>query len=402
MKRYAVVFLLCVLALILYVDRVCISSAKAMVAGDLGLTDQAMGIVFGAFSLGYALGQIPAGWFADRVGPRIALAAVVIAWSLFTGLTGAARGYTTLIVVRFLFGLGEAGCFPGSARVFSNWLPASERGIANGLTFSGSRIGAAFAYLLLPGVLDALGWRATFVVLGAAGVVWGTVWLLWFRDHPERPVAQAPEPTVGGRPLAFGEILRSPPMTLAMLQYFASNFTFYLGLSWMVPYLTSRYRLTPAEAGRYAMAPLLIATTSLWATGLLVDRIYRSRHFEWSRRFPAMLGFLLGIVGLVMLTRSATPQAAVVALTLAIYGVDMTVPPSWTHCVDIAGKNAGAVSGSMNAVGNLGSFLSAFTFPYLLARTGTPDTYFFVAAALNGVGLVSWIWMRPAGGLKKA
>jgi ACS family glucarate transporter-like MFS transporter len=162
------------------------------------------------------------------------------------------------------------------------------------------------------------------------------------------------------------------------------------------------YAFTPAEAGRYAMAPHRIATTSLWATGLLVDRLYRSRHFEWSRRLPAMLGFLLGITGPLMLTWAATPQVAVVALTPAIYGVDMTVPPSWTHCVDIAGKNAGAISGSMNAVGNLGSFFSAFTFPYLLAKTGTAGTYFVLAAVLNGAGLVSWIWMRPAGGRKKA
>jgi ACS family glucarate transporter-like MFS transporter len=400
-EKKLVVLGLFFLSLILYIDRVCISTAKTAVASDLLLTDTMMGVVFSIFSLGYALGQVPAGWFADRVGPRIALAAVVIAWSVFTGLTGTARSYAVLVVVRFLFGLGEAGCFPGAARVFYNWLPVSERGTANGVMFSGARIGAALSYLFLPGILARFTWRPTFLALGGIGVLWGLLWLFLFRDYPEKRIVQPPEPSVQGKPVSFGKTFTSVPMLLAMLQYFMSNFTFFLGLSWMLPYLQNRYHLTAAQAGHYAMVPFLFAATSLWVTGFLVDRIYASRFYRWSRRFPSMLGFFLAAAGLLCLTRAETPDLAVLFLTLAIYGVEMTVPPSWTHCVDIAGKNAGAVSGSMNAVGNLGSFLSAITFPFLYKWSGSPSAYFYLAAAMNAVGLVAWIGMQPTGGLQK-
>jgi MFS transporter, ACS family, glucarate transporter len=133
--RYVVVFALFVLSMITYIDRACIATAKDPISLELALADRAMGMVFGAFALGYALAQIPSGWFADKAGPRIALAVVAMAWSALTALTGAAWNLTSLVAIRFLFGVAEAGAFPGSARAICNWLPAGERGRANGVLF---------------------------------------------------------------------------------------------------------------------------------------------------------------------------------------------------------------------------------------------------------------------------
>ena len=157
--RYAVVFALFMLSMITYVDRVCIATAKDPISNELGLSDSVMGMVFSAFALGYALAQIPAGWFADKAGPRTALAVVVTAWSTLTALTGAAWSLSSLVTIRFLFGVGEAGAFPGSARAICNWLPAGERGRANGVLFSGSRLGAALAFPLLAWMLTRWHWR---------------------------------------------------------------------------------------------------------------------------------------------------------------------------------------------------------------------------------------------------
>ena len=156
-KRYFVLGALFLLSLILYVDRAAISSAKSAIAGELALSDTSMGWVFGAFSLGYAFAQIPWGWFADRVGPRLALAIVVALWSAFTSLTGLASRASWLLLTRFLFGVAEAGAFPGSARVFYNWLPAQERGIANGILFSGALLGGGLAFPLCHWLLDTYG-----------------------------------------------------------------------------------------------------------------------------------------------------------------------------------------------------------------------------------------------------
>ena len=392
MQRYLVVFALFVLSMITYIDRVCISSAKEPIAGELGLSDTAMGTVFGAFALGYALAQIPSGWLADRFGPRLALATVVAAWSLLTALTGAAWSFTSLVVIRFLFGVGEAGAFPGTARAFYNWLPAGERGRANGIVFSGSRIGAALSFPLFAWMLPSLGWRMSFVVLGLAGIGWAVVWLLWFRDHPDKPVSR--EHTDISQGMGFGQIIRSRGMALAMIQYFAGNFTFFICLSWMHPYLKSHYKLTDAEAAAYSMIPLLVGATAQWVTGFLVDRLYRSEHSEWSRRLPAMIGFTLAAAGVLAVAEMTTAAGAVACFTVATFGAEMTISPSWAYCVDIAGKNSGSVSAAMNMLGNLGSFVSANAFPWLYGMTGSAAAYFRVAAVLNVVAIACWWGMR--------
>ncbi len=158
-KRLAVLAALFSLSLILYLDRAAISSAKTPMATALSLSDAAMGAVFSAFALGYAFAQIPSGWFADHLGPRMALALVVALWSVFTVLTGVASGLGTLLVVRFLFGAAEAGAFPGSARVIYNWLPPRMHGIANGILFSGALVGGAVAFPFFQWLLGAHGWR---------------------------------------------------------------------------------------------------------------------------------------------------------------------------------------------------------------------------------------------------
>lgn len=392
MKRYWVVGALFLLSMITYIDRVCISTAKDPVARDLGLSDSAMGMVFSAFALGYALAQIPSGWFADRFGPRIALTLVVTAWSGLTALTGASWNVVSLLLIRFLFGVGEAGAFPGSARAIGNWLPAGERGRANGILFSGSRLGAAFAFPLLAWMLARWNWRTTFLLLGVAGAVWAVAWLTWFRDHPRTPVqttAPAASPHFGIR-----DVFRSGAIGLAMTQYFASNFTFFICLSWMLPYLKKQYRLADTEAASYAMAPLLLGAASQWVTGFLVDRLYRTRWRAWSRRIPGIIGFALAAIGVLAVTRAATPAGAVLCFTLAAFGADMTISPSWVYCADIAGKNVGSVSGSMNMLGNFGSFVSANAFPYLQRATGSASTYFYAAAALNIIGIACWFRMR--------
>jgi ACS family glucarate transporter-like MFS transporter len=323
---------------------------------------------------------------------RAALAAVVTAWSGLTALTGAAWSLWSLVAIRFLFGVGEAGAFPGSARAICNWLPVGERGRANGVLFSGSRLGAALSFPLLAWILSRWYWRTAFFLLGSIGVVWAAVWLFWFRDHPAKPLPM--KGPSGGRSITLREVFRSRAMALAMVQYFASNFTFFICLSWMLPYLKKQYQLADREAALYAMAPLLLGATSQWVAGWMVDRLYLSGWRRWSRRIPGILGFALATVGVLAVTRTDSPGAAVACFTLAAFGADMTISPSWVYCADIAGPNAGGVSGSMNMLGNFGSFVSANAFPYLYGLTGSASAYFVTAAALNTIGVLCWFRMR--------
>jgi ACS family glucarate transporter-like MFS transporter len=393
-RKHAVVFALFVLSMITYIDRVCISAAKAPISAEMNLSDTAIGLVFSAFALGYALAQIPSGWFADKAGPRVALAAVVGMWSVLTALTGAAWSLTSLVAIRFLFGISEAGAFPGSVRAICNWLPPGERGRANGFTFSGSRLGAALSFPLLAWMLTRWQWRTAFLILGGIGLAWAAFWLIWFRNYPAQrlPAVASPKTAIG-----LAEVFRSRPMAFAMLQYFASNFTFFICLSWMLPYLRSQYHLGDSRAAAYAMAPLLCGATSQWVAGWIVDRLYHSPWRAWSRRLPGIMGFALAATGVLAVTTAATPGAAVFYFTLAVFGADMTISPSWVFCTDIAGKDAGSVSGAMNMLGNIGSFVSANAFPYLQGATGSASAYFEVAAALNLIGAICWFNMRSIG-----
>ena len=396
--RFMVVAGIFILAWILYIDRAAISSAKASIASELNLSDQAMGAVFGAFLLGYSLMQIPSGWFADRVGPRIALSSLVALWSLFTFLTGTVSHLALLLIVRFLFGMAEAGAFPGSARAFYNWLPPGERGIANGILFSGAMLGAGVSFPICAKLIAAVGWRWAFYLLALPGFLWAVLWMTLFRDYPRRRLAE--EQAASGAGMTFGQVFRSLPMVLAMVQYLAGNFTFYVGVTWMLPYLTEHFKLAAAEAANYAVAPLAAGAIANWTAGAIVDSLYRSRYRAWSRRLPGVLGFLLAAIGIYSVSLAGTPLAAVTGFAVAIAGVELTISPSWAFCMDIGGKSSGGVSGAMNMVGNFGGLASANAFPFLTRLTGTSASYFYTAAALNLLGLICWIWMKPKTALR--
>lgn len=397
-RRYVVVAALFVLSLILYIDRAAISTAKGPLAEELSLSDAQMGAVFSAFALGYAAAQVPSGWLADRIGPRRALALVVVLWSLLTSLTGAMARLGPLLVVRFLFGVAEAGAFPGSARVFYSWLPAAERGIANGILFSGALVGGAVAFPLCAWLLADYGWRGAFYILGAPGIIWAGAWLLWFRDEPRQRIVH--ESTTAAPGQGLGTVLRSPGMLLAMAQYFAGNFTFYICISWMHPYLLERYSLSQQQAAGYAMVPLLCGASSNWVAGLLVDSLYRSRFRAWSRRIPGIAGFGLAAAGVLWVSVADGPTSAIVGFALATFGVEMTISPSWAFCLDIGGKSSGTVSAAMNMAGNFGGFVSTNAFPLLRRLTGGPAAYFQTAALLNIAAMVCWCSMRSPGGAK--
>jgi ACS family glucarate transporter-like MFS transporter len=395
--------------MLLYVDRACISSAKEPIWEDLRFNDTQWGWIMGAFSLGYAICQTPSGWLADHYGPRRLLTSVVAFWSVFTCLTGAAWNFGSMLSARFLFGAGEAGAFPGCARAFYSWLPQAERGLAQGVNFSGSRLGAAAAMPFVAWMIDQVGWRATFMILGGIGFAWAMFWYVWFRDDPaDHPGVSDDERALilegrqsskrqdhAPRDLAVDLLFRSRNMWLAMGQYICSNFTFFFAISWSFPYLQSTFQLTSVQAGLYSAVPLLCGAAGNWIAGATVDAIYRRGHWRLSRQAPAIIGFVLAAVGLLGTQYVNSAFGYAIFLSLAIFGADMTLSPSWAFCMDIGRRNAGTVSGTMNMAGNLAAFATTLAFPYLQQWTGSTRPYFVTAAVLNLLAVFAWVFMRP-------
>lgn len=407
-RRLLVVYTF-LLSVLLYVDRACISTAKDPVMADLNLTGKQWAWVLAAFAFGYALFQTPGGALADRLGGRAVLATIVVAWSVFTGLTAAAWNLISLLVIRFLFGAGEAGAFPGMARVVYSWIPVKERGLVKGINFSGSRIGAALA---MPGVawlIHQFGWKPTFLILMLLGFAWSVLWLIWFRDEPaehkrmtkaelEYILAHRQDAgaTIKPEPLPLGAMIRSGNLWLMMTQYFGSNFTFFFSLTWLYPYVKTKYHLHAVDAGLYAMIPLLGGAVGNVFSGWFVDQIFRRGRPSLSRKLPAIVGFTLAALGMIMSLHQATAGGAVFWLTVAIFGADMTLSPSWSFCIDIGGQHAGAVSGTMNMAGNLGSAITALAFAYLPESSRGNEAFFYTAAGLSLLAIVCWILANPA------
>ena len=187
--RYRVVAFAMALAAVTYLDRVCISIVAPDIMRDLGLTTIQMSYVFSAFTLAYAGFEIPTAWWADKVGSRRVLTRIVLWWSAFTMATAGAFSYVSMLVVRFLFGIGEAGAWPNAARVFSRWIPARERGRVQGIFFAGAHLSGGLTPMLVAYMATFLHWRVIFLIFGCVGVVWALSWHWWFRDEPRDHVS---------------------------------------------------------------------------------------------------------------------------------------------------------------------------------------------------------------------
>lgn len=408
--RYILVVFTFLLTVLLYVDRACISTAKESIMHDLSLTVTEFGWIMAIFTLGYALLQTPSGKLADTKGPRIVITSIVTFWSALTAITGFAWNYVSMLVIRFLFGAGEAGAFPALSKVVYNWFPVKERGIVQGINFSGSRIGAALGLPLVAILIEMFGWRHTFLIFGMAGVIYAIIWYLIFKDKPEDSkllsesekeyiIKNRQQASLKKEILPFSTIIRSTNMWLAMLQYICSNFTFYFTLTWMYPYIKEKFMLGSVEAGMYAAIPLIAGAVGNWTSGIIVDYIYSKGKLKMSRQLPAIIGFVLAAVGMLLVTHANSPLISVIFMSLAVLGADMTLSPSWAFCIDIGKENAGAVSGTMNMAGNLGAFVTIIAYPYLFKWTGSNEPFFYVCAFLSLIAIIAWWFMKPEKGI---
>ena len=410
-QRWQVIGAVMVVSFLTILARAEISGAKAEMARDLGIRDVAFGFVFGAFAAGYAIFMIPCGWLADHWGPRKSLACSVFFWSLFTLCTGLVSGLTVLIVVRFLFGLAEAGVYPQATRALHNWTLLRERGLALGLLNMGSRLGAAVGLLATPKCVEWFGWRRSFAILGIVGIIWAAIWFWWFRDHP-KPMVDASSspfsPEENGNRIAtatsktpWRAFLSSRNFYLITYQYFASQFTFFICLSWLLPYLQNRYGMESTTAGLYSSIPLYCGALAMWSGGSLIDRIYNAGKWKLSRALPAMFGFALATATLLPAPFMHSPGWFIACFSLATFGLDLTVSASWPVCCDVGGRYSGTLSAAMNTAGALGSLASSLLFPLFIGRVEQIKIYFCVAAMLNFVALIGWKYIEPSNAITK-
>lgn len=402
------------LAIITYVDRVCISQAAPAMQEELGLTKIQMGYAFTAFGWAYALFEIPGGWLGDRIGPRKVLMRVVGMWSIFTVATGWAWNLVSLVVSRFFFGMGEAGCFPNITKAFANWFPSAERVKAQGILWLSARWGGAFTPLIVGWMLASGGegkfglglhYRWVFLIFGLLGVVWALMFYRWFRDYPkDHPSVSAAELAVigetqhsGDHSMPWGKLLASRTVWMLWAQYFFMSYAWYFYITWFPTYLKEHFTsLGEMQRALLACVPLFFGGIGSILAGLLSARLdVWLGSIARTRRWLGVLGMGAAGVMLLISMQLHTPVASVLAIGLAALCSDLAMPGAWGACMDVGGRHTGALSGSMNMMGQVGGAIAPMAVPLVLAATNNNWSINMGLFALSYfLGAICWAFIN--------
>ena len=408
--RWLVLLLISLMYLITYMDRTGISIAAPAMAKEFGLSQTAIGIVFSVFLWAYALGQIPLGWLADRLGPRLVLLMIVPFWSLMTAMTAITGGMASLVVIRFVFGLAEAGAFPTATRAMQLWFPKSERGIVHGVTHSFSRFAVAIVPFIAVSIMLAFGWRWIFYIFGAAGLLWSMAFYLHYRNLPEEhpKVNQSELAHIRGcdpggaiKPVDLHSRL-APPWKIifrsANMWYIAAGYCcFYYGtyffMTWFPTYLLEYRHLSLKSVGLLASLPLLAGMVGDIVGGTLTDTVYRKTgKLKFARRIVAAPAMLVSGACLIPAAMTHFAWTAILCLTASLFFLELVISPAWAVPMDVGGEYSGTVSGVMNMAGSLAASLSPIIFGSLVQR-GFWITPFFITAGILLTGAIIWAFL---------
>ncbi|MCC7084405.1 MAG: MFS transporter [Pirellulales bacterium] len=426
--RYGVMAFLCALSFLTYYDRVCIMRAQQDIQKDLDLSDPDMGKVLGAFFLAYALFEMPSGWLGDRYGARGTLTRIVLAWSFFTVMTGAATGFGMLYLARFLFGVGEAGAFPNMARVQGRWLPLAERGRAGGLLWLSARWGGAFSPLIFgsllalfdsrwfrgllamasPGFQEIPSWRLGFSVAGLFGVIWCVLFYLWFRDDPAdkpsvnaaeltliRPDSAAVEHLSHHAPKIWRPLVRSRSLWALAIYYICGSIGWSFFITWLPRFLKDVHKVDFNQSELASGLPLFCGGIACLAGGIVSDRLVRwTGRIYFGRAICPIGGTLTAAAAMLLVPKASSVPQAVALMCLASAAFDFGQAANWATMVDIGGKHAGTSTGFINMVGNLSGAIAPWLAAEIFDGLGWPTLFTVYAAMFIAAGAM-WMLIDP-------
>lgn len=382
------------LSLVTYIDRVAMSQAAPFVAREFSLTRIEVGWIFSVFALAYALFEIPGGWMGDRFGARPVLLRIVSWWSFFTAATGWAWNYSSLLVCRFLFGAGEAGCYPTIAKLFQTWLPPDERARAQGYMWLSSRWAGAFTPLLALGLINLVSWRFAFQVFGAIGVLW--VLAFWFGYRSKHSVTN--ESVERTSQINWRVLFRRPTALLLFAQYFCVSWGWSFYITWLPTYVLEGRGAGEWLSSMLSTLPLFFGGFGCIAGGLLIPVLARRSNRAAARGLLGTAGCLFAGMLLAASLFVSDVRMALVVIALASFSNDLALAPAWDACADAGGPWTGSVSGAMNMIGNFAGFLAPAVIGYALTWSGQNWAWpFAISAVFYILGALAWIGIRARG-----
>lgn len=405
-KRTWILVMLIFLGVVTFLDRINITVAGSAIMKDLNLTPDQWGWILSAFILSYGLMQIPMGAMGDKRGHRSTLALIVLWWSAFTAFTGMAGGFVSLIMIRFMFGIGEAGSSPCSTGVISRWFPKKEVGKAQGYIWAASRMGGALTPFIVLPVITYLGWRAAFYILGAVGVIWSIVWYLFYRNQPkemrgitqaeidEAPVSQM-ETSSAKVSIPWKSLLSSKQFWLILSMYFFYAFGSWFFFSWF-PTFMELGRGFEKDQLTYAIAvPFVMSMIGNISGGYLTDKLSAKYGLKVGRKALGSSSLIISAIFMFLAAFIPGKMQVFIFLSLAFGIIDLMLPSAWALCIDLGKKYSGAVSGAMNTAGNLGGFVCSLIFGYVVSATGNYNLPLYIIAGMLVISAVIFLFIDP-------
>ncbi|WP_019905839.1 MFS transporter [Methylobacterium sp. 77] len=398
-----VLFLLCLMYFVTYLDRVNIATAGGEIMKDLGLSNTQFGLILSAFAYPYAIFQVIGGSVGDKFGARRTLLVCGLIWASATILTGLVGGLVSLFLARVLLGFGEGATFPTATRAMQNWTAPGKRGFAQGITHAFARLGNAVAPPIVAVLIYQFGWRIGFVILGVASFLWVVVWYLYFRDDPaEHPAITPEELAVLPPPRKVGAKQNIPwsRLTMRMLPvtftYFCYGWTLWLFLGWLPSFFKLNYGLDLKNSALFASGVFFAGVVGDTLGGVLSDRILKKTgNLKLARLSIIVVGFLGAAASLtgVFFTKDLTLVALL--LSSGFFFAELVIGPIWSVPMDIAPTYSGTAAGLMNTGSAVAAIISPIVFGLIVDATGSWTLPFVGSIGLCLVGAGLAFTMHP-------
>lgn len=404
--RHLILGVMCLMYFIAYIDRVNIAVAGPLLRKEFGLTPTELGLVFSAFAYPYAAIQIVGGWCADKFGPRLVLTILSIIWAAATILCGFAWGLTSLMVFRFILGVGEGGAFPTATRAFTFWMPASERGLAQGMTHSFARLGGAVTPPIVIGIVALYGWRESFIALGVLSLLWTVLYVWFFRNTPvehkwirqaeldEIGAARIPAKKAARAKTPWAEMIRK--LWLVTFVDFCYGWSLWVFLTWLPSYLKDARGFDLKHLALFTSLPLLAGVVGDTLGGVVSDKLYKlTGNLKLARRLVLFIGLFGSLVFILPVVRTPSAMVAVALLSASFFFLELTNAVLWSLPLDIAGPYAGTAGGMMNTGFGVAGMISPVVFGVLIQSTGSYEIPFWISALLLMIGAVGSLFIDP-------
>jgi MFS family permease len=390
-RKNVILTMLVILGMVTFLDRINISVAGSSIMHDLSLSPSQWGWVQSAFILSYGLMQIPMGALGDKFGHRSILALIVLWWSLFTAFTGLAGGLASLLVIRFMFGIGEAGSSPCSTGVISRWFEKGEVGKAQGYVWAASRMGGALTPFVVIPVMMWVGWRAAFYLLGALGVVWAVVWFWYYRDVRGEKITSTETEARG----ILSLLITNKQFWLLCAMYFFYAFGSWFFFSWFPTFMELGRGFDKTELTYAVAVPFIMSMMGNIAGGHLTDRLTKKYGIKTGRKALGSTSLAVSAVCMFLAAFIPGKMAVFVFLSLCFGIFDLMLPSAWALCIDLGKQHAGTLSGAMNTAGNIGGFCCGILFGELVQQSGNYNLPLYMIAVMLIVSAILFAFINP-------